>query len=64
MEQRIHHFSSIEDTLNKSILIAQEAAEEVKRNAQKKRQSLSFARRKNADRIINEALVKSRKVSF
>ena len=29
-------FSNIEDTLNKSIVVAQEAAEEVKRNAQKK----------------------------
>ncbi|MFB9762201.1 DivIVA domain-containing protein [Ectobacillus funiculus] len=64
LEQRIHHFSSIEDTLNKSILIAQEAAEEVKRNAQKEAKLIIREAEKNADRIINEALVKSRKVSF
>jgi len=64
LEQRIHHFSSIEDTLNKSILIAQEAAEEVKRNAQKEAKLIIREAEKNADRIVNEALVKSRKVSF
>lgn len=64
LEQRLHHFSSIEDTLNKSILIAQEAAEEVKRNAQKEAKLIIRESEKNADRIINEALVKSRKVSF
>ena len=64
LEQRIHHFSSIEDTLNKSILIAQEAAEEVKRNAQKEAKLIIREAEKNAGRIINEALVKSRKVSF
>ncbi len=37
LEGKLDHFSNIEDTLNKSIVVAQEAAEEVKRNAQKKR---------------------------
>jgi len=35
MQARIDYFSSMEDTLNKSIIVAQEAAEEVKNNAQK-----------------------------
>lgn len=35
MNARLGHFSNIEETLNKSIVVAQEAAEEVKRNAQK-----------------------------
>ncbi|MFX3622627.1 MAG: DivIVA domain-containing protein [Ectobacillus sp.] len=64
LEQKLGHFSSIEDTLNKSIVIAQEAAEEVKRNAQKEAKLIIREAEKNADRIINEALVKSRKVSF
>jgi cell division initiation protein len=41
IEERVHelteklgHFTNIEETLNKSILIAQETAEDVKRNAQ------------------------------
>ena len=35
IRRKLDHFSNIEDTLNKSIVVAQEAAEEVKRNAQK-----------------------------
>ncbi len=62
LEGKLDHFSNIEDTLNKSIVVAQEAAEEVKRNA--KRSEINCAAEKNADRIINEALVKSRKVAF
>ncbi|WP_028398934.1 DivIVA domain-containing protein [Ectobacillus panaciterrae] len=64
LEQKLSHFSSIEATLNKSIVIAQEAAEEVKRNAQKEAKLIIREAEKNADRIINEALMKSRKVSF
>lgn len=35
LTDRLGHFTNIEETLNKSILIAQEAAEDVKRNAEK-----------------------------
>ena len=35
LTEKLNYFSNIEETLNKSILVAQEAAEEVKRNAQK-----------------------------
>lgn len=37
LEEKLKHFSSIEETLNKSIVVAQEAAEEVKGSAQKRR---------------------------
>ncbi len=64
LQEKLSHFANIEDTLNKSILIAQEAAEDVKRNAQKEAKLIIREAEKNADRIINEALVKSRKVAF
>lgn len=35
LTEKLNHFTNIEETLNKSILVAQEAAEDVKRNAQK-----------------------------
>src|SRR5690625_7043711 len=35
LEEKIGHFENIESTLNKSILVAQETAEEVKANARK-----------------------------
>lgn len=64
MNERLNHFSSIEETLNKSIVIAQEAGEEVKRNSQKEAKLIIKEAEKNADRIVNEALSKARKIAL
>lgn len=64
MNERLGHFTNIESTLNKSIIIAQEAGDDVKRNAQKESKLIIKEAEKNADRIINEALVKSRKIAM
>jgi cell division initiation protein len=61
---RLGHFNSIEGTLNKSILVAQEAAEELKRNAQKEAKLIVKEAEKNADRIVNESLSKARKIAI
>ncbi|MCM3713121.1 DivIVA domain-containing protein [Halalkalibacter oceani] len=62
LDEKLEHFKNIEETLNKSILVAQESAEEVRRNAQKEAQLIVKEAEKNADRIINDALAKSRKI--
>ncbi|WAA10649.1 DivIVA domain-containing protein [Fervidibacillus albus] len=64
LQERLGHFNNIEDTLNKSIVVAQEAAEEVKRNAQKEAKLIIREAEKNADRIVNEALSKARKIAI
>ncbi|SDG95659.1 cell division initiation protein [Alteribacillus persepolensis] len=64
LEERLEHFSNIEETLNKSILVAQESAEEVRQNAKKEAQLIIKEAEKNADRIINDALNKSRKIEL
>jgi cell division initiation protein len=64
MKDRLGHFNNIEETLNKSIVIAQEAGEEVKRNAQKEAKLIIKEAEKNADRIVNESLTKARKVAL
>ncbi|MGO4887856.1 DivIVA domain-containing protein [Anaerobacillus sp. MEB173] len=64
LDEKLEHFANIEETLNKSILIAQETAEEVRRNAQKEAQLIIKEAEKNADRIINESLAKSRKIAI
>jgi cell division initiation protein len=61
---RLGHFTNIEETLNKSIVIAQEAGEEVKRNASKEAKLILKEAEKNADRIVNEALSKARKIAL
>lgn len=62
LEEKIGHFNNIEETLNQSILVAQETAEEVKSNARKEARLIIKEAEKNADRIVNEALDKSRKI--
>ncbi|PLR97358.1 DivIVA domain-containing protein [Bacillus sp. T33-2] len=64
LNARLGHFTNIEETLNKSIVIAQEAGEEVKRNAQKEAKLIVKEAEKNADRIINESLSKARKIAL
>lgn len=64
LNDRLGHFSNIEETLNKSIVIAQEAAEEVKRNAGKEAKLIIREAEKNADRIINESLSKARRIAL
>ncbi|MFJ7933068.1 DivIVA domain-containing protein [Sporosarcina sp. NPDC096371] len=62
--EQVSHFNSIEQTLQKSILTAQEAAEDVRRNSMKESQLIIKEAEKNADRIVNEALSRSRKISM
>ncbi|MFD0049232.1 DivIVA domain-containing protein [Actinomycetes bacterium NPDC127524] len=64
VHDRLGHFTSIEGTLNKSILVAQEAAEELKRNAQKEAKLIIKEAEKNADRIVNDSLTKARKIAM
>ena len=64
MTEQMKHYNNLEETLQKSIIVAQEAAEEVRRNSQKEAKLIVKEAEKNADRIINEALAKARKVTI
>ncbi|WP_413365368.1 DivIVA domain-containing protein [Lysinibacillus sp. 3P01SB] len=64
MSEQMTHYNNLEETLQKSIVVAQEAAEEVRRNSQKEAKLIVKEAEKNADRIINEALTKARKVTI
>lgn len=64
LDEKIEYFTNIEAALNKSILVAQESAEEVRRSSQKEAQLIIKEAEKNADRIINDALSRSRKILF
>lgn len=63
-EEKISHFNTIEETLQKSIMIAQEAAEDVRRNSIQESKLIIKEAEKNADRIVNEALGRARKISL
>lgn len=64
LEEKLGHFTNIEETLNKSILVAQDTAEELTANAKKESKLIIKEAEKNADRIVNEALDKSRKIQL
>ncbi len=64
LQEKLDHFSTIEETLSKTIIVAQETADEVKNNAKKESQLIIKEAEKNADRIINDALAKSRNIAM
>lgn len=64
LQERVEHFSKMEETLSKTIIVAQETADEVKSNAKKEAQLVLKEAEKNADRIINESLAKARKIAL
>ena len=61
--EQVSHFNTIETTLQKSILTAQEAAEDVRRNSMKEAKLIIKEAEKNADRIVNEALSRAQKIA-
>jgi cell division initiation protein len=64
LEERLEHFNNLEETLSKTIIVAQETADEMKNNSKKEAQLIIKEAEKNADRIINESLAKSRKIAL
>lgn len=64
VQEKLNHFANIEDTLSRTIIVAQEAADDVKSNAKKEAELVLKEAEKNADRIINESLAKSRKIAL
>lgn len=64
VQEKLKHFTNIEESLSKSIIVAQETAEEVKNNARKEAQLIVKEAEKNADRIVSESLNKSRKIAM
>src|SRR6478672_6870728 len=47
LQERINHFSNIEETLSKTIIVAQEAADELKANSKKEAQLIIKEAEKN-----------------
>lgn len=62
LQPAVSSLSSMEQSIHKSIRVAQEVAEEVRLNAKKEAELIVQEAEKNADRIINEALQKARAI--
>ncbi len=64
LNERLSHFTHIEESINKSIIVAQDAAEELRTNTKKEYQLVIKEAEKNADRIINDALLKQKSIYY
>lgn len=57
----IAYYQKIEDTLNRAIFTAESAGDQIKSSARKEAESMVTEARRNANRIINDALLKAEK---
>ncbi len=59
---KVEHYTRMESTLNQAILMAQKTSEQMKSAAIREGEILVSEAKGNANRIINEALLKSEKI--
>jgi len=57
--EQIAYYQRIEDTMNRAIYTAEEAGNQIKNSARKEAQTLVEEARHNANRIVNDALLKA-----
>lgn len=59
LNNELKHYKEIEHSLNKALLVAEDASNNIKRIAKNESISLLEDAKKNASRIVNEALLKA-----
>ena len=62
-EEKVECFNSIQETLNKSILVAQEAADRLRENARKDAEIIVFEAEKAAQAMLREAAEKATEIN-
>ena len=64
LKKELEHYRNIENTLNRAILIAEESSQNIKKTAFAESKVIIDDAKKNASRIINNALLKAEKVEM
>lgn len=64
LESSVEHYKALEQQLNTSIITAQENGEYLKRLAKSERDAIINDARKNANRIISDALIRAEKTEY
>ncbi len=62
LKEKLGHYHNIEKTLHNAIIVAQETAEEVKRNASKEADLIRREAEKDAARIVEDARYKASRI--
>ena len=64
LRKELEHYKNIEGTLNRAILIAEESSQNIKKTAFDETKVMIEDAKRNASRIINNALIKAEKVEM
>lgn len=62
LKDKVTQFSAMEENLRKAILMAEKTSEQIKLTAYQERDIIVSDAKKNANRIINEALIKAEEI--
>jgi len=63
VSSKLEHYQNMEETLHSTLVIAQETAEEVKLNAKKEMELLTKEAQLRAEKMVDEAMSKVRRMS-
>ena len=64
LRERLGQYQRMEDTLNKALFMAQKTSDQIKNNAYRESELIVDEAKKNANRIVNEALLKADKTEM
>ncbi len=64
MREKLLQYERMEDTLNRAIIMAQKTSDQIKTNAINESEMLMDNAKKNANRIVNEALMQAEKAEI
>ncbi len=62
LNKELEHYKSMDATLNRAVVIAEEAANKYKENSLNESDLIVTEAKKNANRIVNDALMKAEKI--
>lgn len=63
LKEKMEYFTNLESTMNRAIFTAENAGDEIRKVARQEAESLMNEAKRNANRIINDALLKAEKAS-
>ena len=62
LKEKLLQYQNMENTLNRALLVAEDASNQIKKMARDESKSIVEDARRNASRIVNDALIKAQKL--
>ncbi len=64
IQEKLNHYERMEGTLNRAIMMAQKTSDQIKSTAHKESEIILEDAKRNANRIVNESLLKAEKTEM